>query len=235
MLWHKISHILWCCNAVLLVFSFNILRNILLEISFFIPCTGFSFTRWLSFCSVLSFLVPMQKKKSKSVFFELLCFFSSVGFFDISEASLWQQLTNQEGTCLESTVWSANIVNALIKTRNTLMTQSLVFLWPSQYEANWVLQLWTCNCLLSSWIGDENWYFPPRTFQVVLKGKLTLFFMFILSCGAPKRFLKALKALTKPFEAPQRIVKTKIFSWFFLFVWDRDGKSYGMFLLVFLS
>ena len=39
--------------------------------------------------------------------------------------------------------------------------------------------------------------------------------MFILSCGAPKRFLKALKALTKPFEAPQRIVKQKFLVDFF--------------------
>ena len=40
--------------------------------------------------------------------------------------------------------------------------------------------------------------------------KLTYIFIFTLLCGAPKGFVKALKALIKPFEAPQRSVKIKI-------------------------
>ena len=34
--------------------------------------------------------------------------------------------------------------------------------------------------------------------------------------------MKVFNALTKPFEAPQRSVKVKVLSKFFLFVWDRD-------------
>ena len=34
--------------------------------------------------------------------------------------------------------------------------------------------------------------------------------------------MKVFNALTRPFEAPQRIVKVKVLSKFFLFVWDRD-------------
>ena len=40
--------------------------------------------------------------------------------------------------------------------------------------------------------------------------KVTLIFIFTLLCGASKGFMKAVKALIKPFEAPQRIVKIKI-------------------------
>ena len=35
-------------------------------------------------------------------------------------------------------------------------------------------------------------------------------FIFTLLCGASKGFIKAFKALIKPFEAPQRSVKIKI-------------------------
>ena len=34
--------------------------------------------------------------------------------------------------------------------------------------------------------------------------------MFTLLCGASKGFMKAVKAIVKPFEAPQRRVKIKI-------------------------
>ena len=40
--------------------------------------------------------------------------------------------------------------------------------------------------------------------------KLTQIFIFTLLCGALKGFMKALKAFIKPFEVPQRSVKTKI-------------------------
>ena len=39
--------------------------------------------------------------------------------------------------------------------------------------------------------------------------KLTYIFIFTLLCGASKGFMKALKALIKPFEARQRSVKNK--------------------------
>ena len=35
-------------------------------------------------------------------------------------------------------------------------------------------------------------------------------FIFTLLCGASKGFMKAFKAFIKPFEAPQRSVKTKL-------------------------
>ena len=41
--------------------------------------------------------------------------------------------------------------------------------------------------------------------------KLTQIFIFTLLCGASKGFMKALKAFIKPFEAPQRRVKIKIY------------------------
>ena len=40
--------------------------------------------------------------------------------------------------------------------------------------------------------------------------KLTYIFVFTLLCGASKGFKKALKAFIRPFEAPQRSVKTKV-------------------------
>ena len=40
--------------------------------------------------------------------------------------------------------------------------------------------------------------------------KINLIFLFTLLCGASKGFMKAFKAFTKPFEAPQRSVKIKI-------------------------
>ena len=40
--------------------------------------------------------------------------------------------------------------------------------------------------------------------------KLNYIFIFTLLCGASKSFMKALKALIKPFEAAQRSVKIKI-------------------------
>ena len=46
--------------------------------------------------------------------------------------------------------------------------------------------------------------------KVVLKQKLSSVFIFTLLCGASKRFMKALKAFIKPFEATQRSVKIKI-------------------------
>ena len=41
------------------------------------------------------------------------------------------------------------------------------------------------------------------------KEKIQIFIL-ILLCGASKGFMKALKTIIKPFEAPQRSVKTKI-------------------------
>ena len=40
--------------------------------------------------------------------------------------------------------------------------------------------------------------------------KLIYFFIFTLLCGASKSFMKALKALIKPFEVPQRSVKIEL-------------------------
>ena len=40
--------------------------------------------------------------------------------------------------------------------------------------------------------------------------KLTEIFIFTLLCGALKGFMKALKTLIKPFEAPRKRVKLKI-------------------------
>ena len=52
--------------------------------------------------------------------------------------------------------------------------------------------------------------FPPRAFQkVVLNYQLTHIFTFLR--GASKGFMKAFKAFIKPFEAPQRRVKIKIY------------------------
>ena len=39
--------------------------------------------------------------------------------------------------------------------------------------------------------------------------KIKLNFYFLRSCGTYKGFMKALKAVIKPFEAPQRSVKIK--------------------------
>ena len=57
--------------------------------------------------------------------------------------------------------------------------------------------------------------------------KLTLIFIFTLLFGAAKGFMKALKAFIKPFEAPQRRVKIKIWVNFYFTTafWNaRDGK-----------
>ena len=62
------------------------------------------------------------------------------------------------------------------------------------------------------------WSYPLtyRAFlKVVLKWKLSEIVIFTLLCGASKSFLKAFKALIKPFEAPQRSVKIKISLKFF--------------------
>ena len=40
--------------------------------------------------------------------------------------------------------------------------------------------------------------------------KLTYIFVFTLLCDASKGFMKALKVLIKPFEAPRRSVEIKI-------------------------
>ena len=60
--------------------------------------------------------------------------------------------------------------------------------------------------------------------------KLTYFFIFTLLCGASKSFRKALKALTKPFEVPQRSVKIELKLIFILIqlsenTWDVKVKS----------
>ena len=49
-------------------------------------------------------------------------------------------------------------------------------------------------------------------------------FIFTPLFGASKGFTKALKAFIETFDAPQRILKIKILSYFFLFVRDRGGK-----------
>ena len=51
------------------------------------------------------------------------------------------------------------------------------------------------------------------TFSVQIpdeKRKLTYIFIFTFLYGVSKGFMKALKALIKPFEAPKRSVKVKI-------------------------
>ena len=58
--------------------------------------------------------------------------------------------------------------------------------------------------------------------------KLTKKFIFILLCGASKSFIKAFKALVKPFEVPQRSLKIKIFVNFYFdttFANARGGKG----------
>ena len=47
--------------------------------------------------------------------------------------------------------------------------------------------------------------------KFVLKQKLTYMFIFTLLCGASKGFMTAFKAFIKPFEAPQRSEKIKIY------------------------
>ena len=54
-----------------------------------------------------------------------------------------------------------------------------------------------------------------------IKNNLNFYFHF---CGA-SGFMKALKVLIKPFEAPHRSAKIKIEVIFFLLVLDRDGKG----------
>ena len=49
-------------------------------------------------------------------------------------------------------------------------------------------------------------------------------FIFTPLFGASKGFTNTLKAFIETFDAPQRILKIKILSYFFLFVRDRGGK-----------
>ena len=50
----------------------------------------------------------------------------------------------------------------------------------------------------------------PCISQSYIKIKINLSFIFTLLCGASKGFMKASKAVIKPFEAPQRSVNIKI-------------------------
>ena len=62
------------------------------------------------------------------------------------------------------------------------------------------------------------------------KKKLTQVFIFALLFGASKGFLKAFKALIKPFEAPQRSVniKSQVNFYFNTTFWNaQDGKGYN--------
>ena len=50
-------------------------------------------------------------------------------------------------------------------------------------------------------------------------------FIFTLLYGDSKCFMKGFKTFMKPFETSQKIVKTKMLSWYFLFFRDRGGKG----------
>ena len=50
----------------------------------------------------------------------------------------------------------------------------------------------------------------PSRLDAGRREEINLNFIFTLPCRASKGFMKALKALIKPFEAPQRSVKMKI-------------------------
>ena len=53
--------------------------------------------------------------------------------------------------------------------------------------------------------------------------KLSQIFIFSLLCGVSKDFMKELKAFAKPFEAPQRSVKIKIFLNFYFNITFRNA------------
>ena len=57
------------------------------------------------------------------------------------------------------------------------------------------------------------------------KRKLTQIFIFTLLCGASNCFMKAFKAFIKPFEAPQRGLKIKIYANFYFNTtsWNAQG------------
>ena len=50
----------------------------------------------------------------------------------------------------------------------------------------------------------------PCISESCIEINIKLIFIFTLLCGTSKGFMKALKALIKPFEEPQRNVKRKI-------------------------
>ena len=53
--------------------------------------------------------------------------------------------------------------------------------------------------------------------------KLSQIFIFTLLCGVSKDFMKALNAFAKPFEAPQRSVKIKIYLNFYFNITFRNA------------
>ena len=59
------------------------------------------------------------------------------------------------------------------------------------------------------WILYES-AFNPFPSVPGKREKLSESFIFTLLCGASKGFMKALKAFTRPFKAPQRSVKAEI-------------------------
>ena len=66
---------------------------------------------------------------------------------------------------------------------------------------------------------------PCISEKMVLKIKINLYFYFHTFCGSSKGFMKAFKVFIKTFAAPERNVKIKILSQFFLFIRDRDEKG----------
>ena len=60
------------------------------------------------------------------------------------------------------------------------------------------------------WFFGYTLKFSPSRPNPGRREKLSSIFIFTLLCGAAKGFMKAMKAFTKPFEAPKRSVKIKI-------------------------